>query len=189
MAADPPRRHVLSIDDGPFEKFKDREVLAVGVITAGRDLVEGILTTRLNVDGEAATERLARWITESRFRPVLRVLLLNGISIAGLSIVDLPELNRRTGLPVIAVNRKLPQNREITEALQAAGFPHRIPLLDRAGPPHAFGSIYFSCSGIEPEEAREILQGEEGRSYLPEGLRLAHIIAQGVILGESRGRP
>jgi len=185
----PPRRHIISIDDGPFDKYRDRQVLAVGIVTAGKDLVEGILTTRIPVDGEEVTGRIASWITSSRFRPVLRALLLNGITIAGLSVFDLPELSGRTGLPVIAVNRRPPRNSEITSALVSAGFPGRIPLLDRAGPSHPFGSIHFRCAGMKPDEAREILEAESGRSHLPEGLRLAHIIAQGVVLGESRGRP
>ncbi len=184
----PERRHVLSVDDGPFKKFEEREVLVVGVVTAGKDLVEGVLTTRIPADGDGAAERLAAWINGTRFHPVLRALFLNGITIAGLSVIDLPELSRRVGLPVIAVNRKPPTNEDISGALIAAGFPERIPLLARAGPPHAFGQVHFSAAGVEPGEARKLLEAEAGRSHLPEGLRLAHIIAQGIVLGESRGR-
>jgi len=184
-----PRRHVLSIDDGPFKKFKDADVLVVGVITAGKDLIEGLLTTRVPVDGEGITDRLADWIDRSRFRPVLRAVLLNGITIAGLSVIDLPELSGRVRLPVIAVHRRPPEDGEVTRALGAAGFPNRVPLLRRAGPSHPLGRIHFTCAGAVPEEARGVLLAESGRSHLPEGLRLAHLIAQGLVLGESRGRP
>ncbi len=187
--SEPPRRHVLSIDDGPFEKHADREVLVVGVVTAGKDLVEGILTTRIPVDGDGIAERLAVWIGASRFRPSLRAILLNGITIAGLSVVDLPELGRRTRLPVISVHRKPPRDREVIDALLAAGFPERIAVLERAGPSHPAGAIHFAAAGVEPDDARRVLQAEAGRSHLPEGLRLAHIIAQGIVLGESKGRP
>ena len=189
MAPPRPRRHVLSIDDGPFKKFRDTEALLVGVITAGKDLVEGLVTTRVAVDGEGITDRLAAWIGGSRFRPVLRAVLLNGITLAGLSVVDLPELSRRTGLPIIAVHRRPPQDGDITRALWAAGFPDRVPLLERAGPSHPIGRIHFTCAGATPEEARAVLLAENGRSNLPEGLRLAHLIAQGLVLGESKGRP
>ncbi|MGH9362691.1 MAG: DUF99 family protein, partial [Thermoanaerobaculia bacterium] len=94
MARPAPRRHVLSIDDGPFHKFRDREALVVGVVTAGKDLVEGVLANRVPVDGADIAARLAGWIVHSRFRPVLRALLLNGITIAGLSVIDLEELSR-----------------------------------------------------------------------------------------------
>jgi uncharacterized protein len=183
-----PRRHVLSIDDGPFRKFRDREVIVVGVVTAGPDLIEGILVTRLEIDGEGATERLAAWIAGSRFRPVIRAILLGGISIAGLSIVDLPSLAAATGIPAIAVNRKAPRDGDLQAALAAAGLEARIPLIARAGPSRPCGPIHVSCAGIEPEEAAEIVRAEAGRSKLPEGLRLAHLIARAYVLGESRGK-
>jgi endonuclease V-like protein UPF0215 family len=183
------RTHLISIDDGPFDKFRDREVLVVGVVTAGRDLVEGVLTTRIPVDGAAVAERLSDWIGKSRFRPVLRALLLNGITIAGLSVVDLPELSGRLRLPVISVHRRPPRNEEVKRALLAAGFPERMELLERAGPSSPLGKIGFAAAGIEREEAERLLLAERGRSHLPEGLRLAHLIAQGLVLGESKGRP
>ena len=166
-----------------------RDVLVVGVVTAGRDLVEGILTTRLPVDGDGAAEALAEWIAGSRFLPALRAVLLHGITIAGLSVVDLPALSGALGLPAIAVNRKPPRDDELVGALDAAAFPHRIPLIARAGSSHECGSLHFAACGIDPEGARAILLPEVGKSNLPEGLRLAHMIARGVVLGESRGQP
>ncbi len=185
----PARRHVLSIDDGPFRKFADPDALVVGVVTAGAGLVEGVLSTRLPVDGEGATERLAGWIAATRFRPVLRALLINGITIAGLSVIDIHDLSARTRLPVISVVRRSPVGSDLADALRAARLADRIPIVDRAGPPHRFGRVHFTCAGIEPGKAEEILRAEAGKSSLPEGIRLAHIIAQGIVLGESRGRP
>jgi uncharacterized protein len=186
---DVPRGHVLSIDDGPFDKYVDREALVVGVVTAGRDLVEGVLSLRIPVDGEGITERLSGWIEASRFRPSLRSVMFSGITIAGLSVIDIEDLSRRSGLPVIAVHRKPPRDDEIIVALRTAGFPERIPILERVGPAHIAGRIHFTAAGIRPEDARRIIEAEAGRSNLPEGLRLAHLIAQGIVRGESKGRP
>jgi uncharacterized protein len=183
------RRHVLSIDDAPFRKFRDADVLVVGVVTAGKGLIEGILTTRLPVDGPSATEHLAAWVSATRFRPVLRALIINGITIAGLSVVDGADLARRTGLPVICVNRKAPSNTDLIGALRTAGFPDRIPIVERSGQSRPHGGVHVASWGIEPGEAAEILDAEAGRSRLPEGIRIAHIIGQGMVLGESRGRP
>src|SRR5262245_22658136 len=130
------RSHVLSIDDGPFDKYVDRDTLVVGVVTAGKDLVEGVISMRIPVDGEGITERLAGWIEASRFRPSLRSVMFSGITIAGLSIIDIEDLSRRSGLPVIAVQRKPPRDDEIIAALRTAGFPERIPILERSGPAH-----------------------------------------------------
>jgi hypothetical protein len=185
----PPRRHVLSIDDGPFRKFHDGNALIIGIITAGEGLVEGVLTTRFPVDGAAAAEALARWIAASRFKPVLRAVLVNGITIAGLGVVDIAELGRRLGLPVISVLRRCPGSSDLIEALRAAGLEDRIPIVERSGPFHRFRGIHFTAAGIEPADAAGILEAEAGRSHLPEGIRLAHIIGQGIVLGESHGRP
>ncbi len=182
------RRHVLSIDDGPFDKYRDREALLVGVVTAGGDLVEGVLTTRVPVDGDRITERMAEWTARSRFRPVLRAVLINGLTTAGLSVVDLTELSRLLDLPAISVQRRPPRSAEVLRALEAAGLPERGALLERAGPSHLAGEVSFFCAGVDPAAARAIIEAESGRSNLPEGLRLAHIIAQGLVLGESRGR-
>lgn len=182
-------QHIIGIDDGPLRKFEDPDVLVVGVVMAGRERVEGVLTTRLSIDGDGVTEKLAAWIGASRFQPILRAILFDGITIAGLSIIDLPHLGERTGLPVIAVTRRPPSAENLEAALRAAELEDRIPLIERAGPAHRWRRIHFECAGIDAAGARGILEEQSGRSHLPEAVRLAHLIAGGVTLGESRGRP
>ena len=182
------RRHILSIDDAPFDKYRDPEAWVVGVITAGPGLLEGVLTTRLRVDGEGATEALAGWIRKSRFYPSVRAVFLEGITIAGLSVVDLPGLHARTRLPVISVDRKLPRPGRLEKTLEKLGWEDRIPAVRAAAPFHPFEGIFFTCAGTTPEEARNLLAENRGRSRLPEGIRLAHLVGQALVLGESRGR-
>ncbi|HVR76306.1 MAG TPA: DUF99 family protein [Planctomycetota bacterium] len=182
------RQHTLSIDDGPFEKRRDREVWAVGVVTAGSGLVEGVLTTRLAVDSGGVTDRLALWVNGSRFRPSLRAVFIQGITIAGLSVVDLPLFHRLTGLPVISVDRKAPVSGRLEETLRKLGLGDRIAALEAAGPFHEITGLVFTCAGASPEEARRLIGENRGRSRLPEGIRIAHLIARAITLGESRGR-
>jgi endonuclease V-like protein UPF0215 family len=40
--------------------------------------------------------------------------------------------------------------------------------------------IYMQISGISEEDARKILQITSTRSYIPEALRVAHLIASGL---------
>jgi hypothetical protein len=183
------RQHTLSIDDAPFDKFREKEVLLVGVVTAGGGLVEGVMTTRVPVDGDAITERLARWVLESRFRPSLRSIVVGGITMAGLAVIDLPLLHRATGLAVIAVERKVPEPGRLQRTLRQLGFNDRLAAVAAAGEFQPFGNIVFTCAGVTPEAAREILEQNQGRSRLPEGLRLAHLLGQGIVLGESKGAP
>jgi endonuclease V-like protein UPF0215 family len=48
--------------------------------------------------------------------------------------------------------------------------------------------IYVKCTGISIEEAKEIIKISTIRGVLPEPLRVAHIIASGIIRGESYGK-
>ena len=47
--------------------------------------------------------------------------------------------------------------------------------------------IYIQINGIEIEDAVEIVKLSTTRSAIPEPLRVAHIIAAGIIKGESKG--
>ncbi|MBI4601234.1 MAG: DUF99 family protein [Planctomycetes bacterium] len=182
------RLHTLAIDDAPFDKFRDRETWAVGVVMAGAGLVEGVLATRLPVDGAGVTGRLADWIARCRFARSLRVVLVEGLTIAGLSVIDLPLLARSTGLGVISVDRRLPAPGRLEATLRKLGWDDRVSAVEAAGPFHRFGELVFACAGLGPEAAREVLEQSRGRSKVPEGIRIAHLIGQALVLGESKGR-
>ena len=182
------RRHTIAIDDAPFEKSRGGDVLVVGVVMAGPALLEGVMTTSVPMDGVDVAARLAAWVRSSRFHPSLRAVLLEGLTIAGLSVIDLPLLAAGTGLPAISVDRKVPEPGRLQSTLQKLGMGDRIRCVQAAGPLHeAEGGLHFACAGIPPEEARGIIAENRGRSAVPEGLRLAHLIGQAVVLGESRG--
>ena len=183
-----PATHVLGIDDGPLDRFTDADTLVVGVVMAGAELVEGVLTTRIEIDGADATTQLAEWVNGSRFRPLLRAILLDGVTIAGLSVVDLPTLSGATRLPVIALTRKEPDPENLSTALEAAGFPERLGSVRRAGQSRRFRDVSFTCAGVDASEVQPLLAHHVGKSKMPECLRIAHLIAGGVTRGESRGR-
>ncbi|KAA0006449.1 MAG: DUF99 family protein, partial [Thermoplasmata archaeon] len=48
--------------------------------------------------------------------------------------------------------------------------------------------IYISFRGISLEEAKEIIKISTIRGVIPEPLRVAHMIASGVVRGESYGK-
>ena len=65
---------------------------------------------------------------------------------------------------------------------------HKIKLLEKAGPVIPAGKIYIQLTGLSIEKAKEFLKVTCTRSHIPEAIRLAHIIASGIIHGESRGK-
>jgi len=61
-------------------------------------------------------------------------------------------------------------------------------LIEKAGPIEPAGAVYVQRAGISLPEAEALVQSSALHGNLPEPLRTAHLIAGGVVLGESRHR-
>jgi endonuclease V-like protein UPF0215 family len=180
---------VLGIDDGPFAKRQVEPVPIVGVSMEGADLVEGVAVTSFPVDGAGATEFLARFVLGLRARAGLHAVVLGGITIAGLGIVDLSALAAALRRPVLAVGRRSSERSELARALRAAGYPDRLDLVRRAPPSFRVDDgLWVSAAGAEPEAAARLVRATLRKARVPEPLRLAHLLARALVLGESRGR-
>src|SRR3989338_1046678 len=108
---------VIGIDDSPFKKFKRGQVLVVGTIFRGGKYFDGVLSTKVSIDGSNSTKKISDMVNKCKFKPQLRCILLNGISVGGFNIIDIKELSRKTKLPVIVVIRKKPNIGKIKETL------------------------------------------------------------------------
>ena len=179
---------IIGIDDSPFKKFKRGNILVVGTIFRGGTLLDGILTTKVSIDGNNSTKKLIHMINKSKFKPQLRCILLNGIAVAGFNIINIKELNQKTKIPVIVVIRKYPDFKKIEETLKKIKKQHKYKLIQEAGPVEKVGNIYIQRKGITLKKAEEILKLTCTRSLIPEPIRVAHLIAGGVITGESKGK-
>jgi endonuclease V-like protein UPF0215 family len=181
--------HVVGFDDAPFTPSYRGDVLVVGAVFAGPCLT-GILTTRVERDGADATRRLADRLTGSRFFPQLQAVLLQGIAFAGFNVVDIRGLHARTGLPVLVVVRRLPDLAAIRAALLAKvpGGAEKWRLIEVAGPVEPMAGVFVQRAGLSLSEAEALLGRFRLWGKLPEPLRVAHLIAGGVTLGESRHR-
>lgn len=182
--------HVVGFDDGPFDPAHRGDVLLVGAVFAGTRL-DGVLSGKVRRDGANATRVLEALVRGSRFHPQLHAVLLQGIAFAGFNVVDLPELQRRLGLPVIAVCRRRPDLAAVREALlgRVPGGARKWRRVQRAGPLQRAGGLWIQCAGISAAAAGKLLAPLCLSGALPEPLRAAHLIAGGVVRGESTGRP
>ncbi len=183
---------VVGFDDGTFSfssKGGDQKTILIGVIMKGSSEVVGVLSRWITVDGSDVTDAMVDSINSSRFGD-LRVILLKGITYAGFNIVDLEKLHRETGLPVIVLIRKRPNLGAMERALRMH-FPdweekvsllRKVPPLLEAIP----GKLYVQTLGLEPKTALEIVGVTTRRGFIPEPLRLAHMIASAVMSGESK---
>jgi endonuclease V-like protein UPF0215 family len=152
-------------------------------------VIEAVALGEFPVDGEGATEYLAAWISGLRTRPMLQAVILGGITIAGLGVVDVTALSEQLALPVLVVTRHNPGASDLADALRAAGFPQRLEILARI--PRAYGvgpGLYLAHARAPRVEAERLVLATLGKAHLPEPLRLAHLIGQAIVLGESRGR-
>jgi endonuclease V-like protein UPF0215 family len=187
-----PRRqlHVIGFDDAPFDPAHRGDVAVVGAVFSGARL-DGVLCGKVRRDGANATGVLAELVRRSRFFPQLHAVLLQGIAVAGFNVVDLPELHRRLGLPVIAVCRRRPDLDAVRQALlgRVPGGARKWRLVQRAGPLGRFRGLYLQSAGIAPEAAAALIAPLCLSGQLPEPLRAAHLIAGGIARGESSGRP
>jgi uncharacterized protein len=182
------RIRTIGIDDGPFVRGSRRRVLVVGAVYSSFEF-EGLLTTSVTPDGRDATECLVRAIAPSKFHAQLHLLMLDGITLGGFNVVDLPELARGLGLPCVAVMRQSPDLEAVHAALsrlpRAAA---RRAVMDRAGPIHRAGVLSFQAAGVEPAVAASVLTASILHGHVPECLRAAHLIASGIATGQSSHR-
>lgn len=182
-----PEIRVLGIDDGVFTPHSKELVDVVGVVFRGGYWLDGFMHTRVQVDGMDAADKLADMITRSPHYLQLRVVMLNGVTLAGFNIVDIKNLHEKVRLPIVAVTRDKPNFDDIKKALQ--NLPEtekRWKAIEQAGKMirvytrEGEEPIYVHVAGISEETAKRILKSTATRSNIPEALRVAHIIASGL---------
>jgi endonuclease V-like protein UPF0215 family len=176
---------VLGIDDGKFQPRTKGEVLVVGVVFRGGVSIDGVMHTTVAIDGLDATEKLTAMINGSPHKHQLRLVMLNGVTLAGFNLVDLPKLHADTGLPVIALTQVKPDLEDIHSALgHLPESEERWRIIQNAGEIHEVtnrgSKLYMGLSGIGLSEALLVLDLTTVRGSLPEPLRVAHLIASGV---------
>lgn len=179
---------VLGIDDAPFYKFKKGNVLVVGTIFRGGSYLDGLLSTKVKVDGNNSTKKLIDMINRCKFKPQLQAIILDGIALGGFNIINIEKLNNETKIPVIVVIRRMPDLKNIKSTLKKIGLGNKYKLLEKAGEVHKIFDIFVQFKGTTFDEVKEILRITCTRSLQPEPLRVAHMIASGIVEGESRGR-
>lgn len=183
---------ILGIDDSALLSEK---VMIVGTVFRGADWMDGVLRSDVTKDGLDATDVICCMITRSKHYGQIRAVMLDGITYAGFNVVDIQKIYRQTGIPVIVVMRSKPDFEKIKSALKY--FPNggeRWRIIERAGKIEEIpgekerSSIYIQRAGISLESVTKIIRLTSIRSNIPEPLRVAHLIATGIVLGESRGK-
>ncbi len=185
---------VIGFDDGPFT-VEDDHVHIVGIVTrASSGYVEAVLHGEVARDGDDATQCLADLITHSRIYPNLVAVLVQNITVAGFNTIDLDALHAAIRRPVIAVLRGTQDWQSVRQALVEGGIANGVGKWQRIASNEARQvvqkqqGITYIPVGTSPQEAQALLEMCTLRGSLPEPIRLAHLMAAGWVLGESRGQ-
>ncbi len=179
---------VLGIDDASYDRNIHKKTFVIGTIFRGGDFLDGIITCEIRIDGKDATKNIADMINKSKFKVQLRAILLDGIAVGGFNVIDITELNRKTNIPVIVIMRGYPDIEKIKKALLKIGMKNKIKLIEKAGKIYSYEKIHFQFFGLAKEKAEKILELTCTHSDIPEPIRIAHLIGQGIVFGESKGR-
>ena len=176
---------VLGVDDGRFIPHTKGDVLVVGVVYRGACSIDGVMHTRVTIDGLDATEKIAEMIKASPHRHQLRLVMLNGVTFAGFNLVDLPRLHIATEIPVLALTRDKPNLVSIRSALtHLPDIEKRWQIVQNAGElfevQNRGVNIYVGLAGLTLDEAKSILALTSTSGSQPEPLRVAHLIASGL---------
>ena len=134
------------------------------------------------------TEKIITLINSTKFKPQIKCIMTDGIAFGGFNVIDIVEISKKTNLPVIIVMRDYPDIPKVKEILARLSMEHKIPLLEKAGEIIPVDNIHIQFSGLAKERAMEFVRLSSTRSQIPEPLRVAHLIGQGIVLGESRGK-
>lgn len=183
---------VLGIDDSAL--IRD-QILIVGAFFRGGEWLDGVMRSYVTRDGMDSTDAIVEMVKSSKHFGQIRVIMLDGVTYGGFNPVDINLIWEQTGIPVVVVMRAYPNFKKIENALIYLPEPKkRLEIILKAGEitkvqtKKGAHSVYIQHAGIESEYAAKIVQLTATRSNIPEPLRVAHLIATGIVLGESRGK-
>lgn len=180
---------VLAIDDSALINEK---VIIIGTFFRGGEQLDGVLRAEITKDGMDATEIITKMIKRSKYYTQIRVIMLDGVTYAGFNPIDIIKLHEETNIPVIVFMRSCPDFDKIRLALShLPETEKRWEIILRAGKIHRIEQeipVFIQLCGLDRESAIEIVRTTSTHSNIPEPLRVAHLIATGVVLGESTGK-
>jgi len=187
-----PEIRVLGIDDSAL--ISDT-IMIVGAFFRGGEWLDGVMRSEITRDGMDATDVIIEMVRSSKHYGQIRVIMLDGVTYGGFNPIDIVRTYEETGIPVIVVMRACPDLEKIEAAVKYLPQPEeRFRIISRAGrivkvvTKDVLNPVYIQWVGIDKNDARRIVKLTATRSNVPEPIRVAHLIATGIVCGESRGK-
>jgi endonuclease V-like protein UPF0215 family len=177
---------------GIAESFhpKARKSVLGGVVMRADLVVDGLVFGVATVGGDDATDSVLRMFKKLK-RADVNILLLSGCIISRFNIVDVDELARRSGLPVICLTYN--ESRGIESSIRER-FEHpevrieKYKSLGRRSPItlHTGYKVYVRTAKASDEEAKRVLDAFTLQGVVPEPVRVAKLLARSGLAVSSR---
>ena len=179
---------------GVAESFRPtaKKSTLAGVVLRTDLVVDGFVFGAATVGGVDATGALLRMYRRLKRRD-LNLIMLAGCVISRYNIVDVDELARRSGLPIVcltynesggiedAIKRHFDHPEVRLESYRRLGA--RSPVLLRTG-----HRVYIRTAGISDSDAKSVLDAFTLQGGVPEPVRLAKLLARSAPAGRSGAR-
>ncbi len=180
-----PGSRILALATSPFS-HSSKSAKVFGVI--GRQgIIEGMLSFNVAVDGSDSTYCISRSLLRSRFAEQVKVIAVNGNTLAGMNLIDTDELQNTTNSNFISITRKKPRFSELENALKKAKLltQKRHELLEFATKNMQISKVngYYLCA--MKKSSKTMTKFVTDAVVL---LRIAHMAASASAKGESTGR-
>lgn len=172
---------IVGIDDGPYIRGSDRTPIVLTLMRLDGYL-DGIHISDIGTDGIDSSTSIMEALESSGFIHQTRAILSDGACLGGFNVLDMDDLNRSTGIPVITCSDSEPETDSMKRALEKHfdDWKERLSLVTRNEPGQVDlpdGACYIRCSGITRERAEWIVRRNTVRGRMPEVLRISHMIA------------
>jgi endonuclease V-like protein UPF0215 family len=183
-----PHYTVAGVEDGSFEAFRrglaDASQYTLLCLTVLRgSVVQDVRLRRILVDGLDATGALLNMLSGVEVDAVI----LGGVTFGGFNVVDVEQVYREKGVPIIVFSAKRPDV-EATLGALCKHFPEwqeRWRRYEALGPLHCLRTddwpeVYYEAVGCSEELAEKIIMDQALTSRTPEALRVANMVAKGL---------
>ena len=169
---------------GVAESFRPsaKKSTLAGVVMRTDLVVDGFVFGRATVGGEDATRAVLGMYRKLK-REDVNLIMLAGCIISRYNIVDIDEVARRSGLPVVcltynesrgiedSIRRHFDRPESRIESYRRLG--SRSPVLLRTGQ-----RVYVRSAGISDSDASSVLDAFTLQGGVPEPVRLARLLAR-----------
>jgi endonuclease V-like protein UPF0215 family len=171
---------VLGIAES-FKKTQSKS-LAVGIVMRGDFRIDGFGFCQPTIGGSDSTESLLGLFNRLK-RPDIRAWMLGGSLISWFNVVDIVELHRATGVPVVCVTYHPSEGVEkYLKEYFPSDWQSRFETMKKAGDRIAVGldtghTVFLTTVGVGVKRAKRLLDIFTLDGRIPEPIRVARLIA------------